>query len=243
MIGVGVLLSVPGTHAGEELQPQSQLRPHEPIYISGNEGFTLPGSGVVGGSGTEEDPYIIEGWEIDAGGSPYGIYIEKTDAHFVIRGVKIHGAQVQAIRLDSVKNGTIEGCELIENRVGIWLVDSSASRLVKNRLEENFAGIYLFSSKGNELVGNTVIASATTGILVRSSTDNLIYHNNLSDNWLNAFDEGANRWDDGREGNYWSDYTGEDADGDGIGDTPYEIPGGENRDRYPLMEPYVEEEE
>jgi len=47
-----------------------------------------------------------------------------------------------------------------------------------------------------------------------------------------------NSWDNGEEGNYWSDYTGEDLDGNGIGDTPYLIPDkGKATDNYPLMKP------
>ncbi|PVX25512.1 MAG: hypothetical protein CW691_04290 [Candidatus Bathyarchaeum sp.] len=38
--------------------------------------------------------------------------------------------------------------------------------------------------------------------------------------------------------NYWSDYNGTDADGDGIGDTPYTI-NEDNQDNYPLMEPVI----
>ena len=72
-----------------------------------------------------------------------------------------------------------------------------------------------------------------------SSYSNLLYRNNLIDNKQNAEEDTAmNSWDNGEEGNYWSDYTGEDLDGDGIGDTPYLIPDkGKAMDNYPLMKP------
>jgi hypothetical protein len=44
----------------------------------------------------------------------------------------------------------------------------------------------------------------------------------------------VNSWDNGVEGNYWSDYHGADANRDGIGDTPYLIDE-TNKDNYPLM--------
>ena len=47
-----------------------------------------------------------------------------------------------------------------------------------------------------------------------------------------------NYWDNGQQGNFWSDYNGIDNNNDGIGDTPYIIDEN-NSDNFPLMMPYV----
>jgi nitrous oxidase accessory protein NosD len=46
-------------------------------------------------------------------------------------------------------------------------------------------------------------------------------------------------WDNGREGNFWSNYNGTDTNGDGIGETAYVGSIYHNiTDRYPLTKPY-----
>ncbi len=58
-------------------------------------------------------------------------------------------------------------------------------------------------------------------------------------NGLQASDRGANEYDNGAHGNYWSDYTtrypnAQTSDGR-VWDTPYALAGGFNRDDYPLV--------
>ena len=95
---------------------------------------------------------------------------------------------------------------------------------------------------GNYILQNTLSNSFYAGIGIIDSSNNYLYHNNFKANRHQAYDDAANIWDDGYPsgGNYWSDYTGFDEDGDGIGDIPYAILDGINTDRYPLMEPYSE---
>jgi nitrous oxidase accessory protein len=54
-----------------------------------------------------------------------------------------------------------------------------------------------------------------------TATENVIVENLQPVRWRGAATTGDNRWAAGGRGNYWGDYAGFDAAGDGIGDVPY----------------------
>jgi parallel beta-helix repeat protein len=94
---------------------------------------------------------------------------------------------------------------------------------------------------------------ADTGGLEAYSSDNTIYQNNFVGNeqQIKNYDNKGNFWDNGVQGNFWSDYNGTDQNRDGIGDQPYIIMGlalnnevrslvpiVTGQDNYPLMMPF-----
>jgi len=101
----------------------------------------------------------------------------------------------------------------------------------------------------NNTITNNTIGYNNMGMRITSnSINNGIHHNNFLNNTDQGWDDGPNQWDNGYPsgGNYWGDHAGvdnfhgvnQDIPGpDGIGDSPYAIPGGSNEDRYPLMNP------
>ena len=156
----------------------------------------------------------------------------------------VNNLRMNGIFLDCASYNTIYG-NLIENNNyhGIRLEYASHNKIVNNSIVNNRGyGIYLWESGDNLLIRNTVKQSFWDGLMLGDNCEsNTIFHNNFIDNPENAYDETGNTWDNGSSGNYWSDYNGSDTDGDGIGDSPYQIPGNKSQDMYPLMKPYGEQ--
>lgn len=126
---------------------------------------------------------------------------------------------------------------------GVFLFWCEGNLIDNNTITHSGKGVYLAGSGcENNIVTNNNFSYNNVGVYARG-WHNKIYYNNFVNNTKNAHDEYASTWYKfilfGKSmGNYWDDYTGTDNNGDGIGDTPYNIPGGNSKDKYPLMKPY-----
>jgi parallel beta-helix repeat protein len=143
---------------------------------------------------------------------------------------------------------------------GIW-GGYSNSQAIGNRFVK-IKGIAMYYTGSNNVISFNSFLNNQRGLFFTGSQDlsknNIIYGNSFDHNSENAVvpwisDSPINRWDNGTIGNYWSNYNGTDANGDGIGDTPYILEtkyhnytSGEDvtlqkgKDNFPLMNPIGE---
>src|SRR5256884_3249270 len=141
---------------------------------------------------------------------------------------------------------TVKDSDVEFNIYGLHLQNSDDCVLVNNVLARQTYnspggyGLYLYASSRNRVTDNTIDSNINWGIWFSDAKENVIFHNNVVGNNPPVSDntEGSNVWYDKqtKEGNWWADYKGKDADNDSIGDTPYPIlgPGG-MVDPYPFV--------
>ena len=168
----------------------------------------------------------------------YGIWLESSSNNSII-GNNITNSSLGILFTMTSENNTVSRNGVKDNVNGIFFGDSSYyNEIIENDIKSNNqSGIYVGGYSAYNFITQNSLTNNIYGIKFDySSSDNTIYHNNFIDNTYQADTNLANLWDDGYPsgGNYWSDYTGVDADIDGIGDTPYII-NMNNIDHYPLI--------
>ena len=99
-----------------------------PIAILSDADFTAE-NGVVSGTGSSEDPYLIAGVEVTAApADAYGVRIENTQAAFVLRGVMVQGVTDlagAAVRIAFSSRGRLEACTISGSVNGFEIVSST----------------------------------------------------------------------------------------------------------------------
>jgi parallel beta-helix repeat protein len=168
----------------------------------------------------------------------YGILLYFSSDYNSISGNNITDHSSVAIGIGSSSgsssNNSITGNTVADSGFAIGLNNGFNNSISGNTITNNWYGISLGWSSNNRIQENTVANSDYYGINLYYSSDNRFYHNNFISNGAHYSENSANALDNGFEGNYWSDYNGDDANNDGIGDTPYIIDEN-NADHYPLM--------
>jgi len=135
-----------------------ELTPHAPISIESDEDFTWA-NGVVRGSGTLENPYVIEGWLIENSDN-YGIIIKNTRKHFVIVNCNIEN-NCYGVYLENVQNGKIEQVVVRRSRgYGLRLEDSENNVIINCTFENAYMSIH----GSNNMIFNNLCYDDSYGI-------------------------------------------------------------------------------
>ena len=186
--------------------------------LQGSYNGTRTDSLVIGQGPDQEYNETVAAWTI-------GIDLANENRHnLTVKNLNIMNFYIGMYIWTS--NNKIVGCAVSDNIVGI-LLSGDSNYLTENYITRNEEGIFFgVNQPGNEPL-NIVL------------TRNSFIENDVQFSGCVCKDynttEPVHTWDDGKEGNYWSDYNGTDKDADGIGDTPYVIDV-QNQARYPLMQ-------
>lgn len=219
-------------------------------------------STVIDGGGVGDVIYIFAHWVNVSG---FTVRNSGTGMSAMDAGIDVHSVRNCSITNNIVTNNKNYGIHvdssadtLVTDNIvtsnwapGIHLWLGRRTSVLNNSVYSNIGlGIRIYDSNSNTIANNNITSNGGWGIMLDNPTSgNLIYHNSIVGNNLEAYDWGASAFDNGYPsgGNYWGDYSGVDAmcgpsqdipGSDGIGDTAYTwIAAGTARDRYPLMSP------
>lgn len=155
--------------------------PHAPIEIDSDEDFLSLG---FNGSGSEFDPYIIEGYNITTTElATSAIFIAETTSYFLIRNCYLEsvfwGIYITDVAEDTVRIINTTCCYCIG---GIQIIRSPGSTLINNTCSNNSRGITLNDSPNSTLT-NSVCNNNEGGLVLDQSSSSTIAFNTFQNNF------------------------------------------------------------
>ncbi|MFX1379503.1 MAG: ABC transporter substrate-binding protein [Promethearchaeota archaeon] len=207
---------------GFQSNPMEKLWFHSVYYEYGSQLITTDYT-------LTSDMYFEEGNGLKIGAD--GITING-NGHKIIGSGSGSGVLISNYDSVTIKNLTIQGFH-----TGISIYGGDHNNITINYISDNKIGIIL-SSTLNEVTNNIIARNTWWGVFANGSS-NYIYRNLLINNSHQIL-AGLNVWVDpiNNVGNFWSNYWGNDSDGDYIGDT--DLPH-EGVDDAPLLDPSIPE--
>ena len=171
----------------------------------------------------------------------YGILFGPANSRNIISDNTINSNSEHGISFEQNNNNNTISGNIIKNngKSGISIVSNSKianyNNISGNTVSfNNDYGIYIYAFYGetnyNSIIGNNVSYNNNYGLYLRRlgnpsyCKDNEIYDNIFVNNPVRD-DGNPNFWNNSQVGNYYSNYPYRDQDENGIGDTPYNIPG------------------
>ncbi len=178
-----------------------------PIRIEGNSDFvTQAAAEGWSGDGSENNPYVIEGYEINGTGYGYGIYIGNTTLYLVVTNCYVHnisGILNYPYRLnDGIHFYTVQNGNVFSNIIsnceggGIRFTETENSIISDNYITNNYRGVSLGRSHNNVITHNTIhrdTHSPQTGIGLLYSNGNIINNNTISKYRYGIFEDTCKR--------------------------------------------------
>lgn len=174
----------------EILSYSLQVKPsavHSKISIVGNAQLNAFFAGNSS-DGTIGNPHIIQGFEINAGGTGSAIYIANTNKHVVIQGCTLQGSGSTSgsagIRLNNCTNVIIRSNSITANAMHGVQVEAGSRfiNIIGNTITANtYVGINLYYAR-DSIISKNVISGVSN-----SSSDGIILGNvmNVTASWNN----------------------------------------------------------
>ncbi len=132
--------------------------PHEVIRINSLDDLVVGENGIIDGTGSSSDPFVIRGWQIGELNGSSGIEVWNVNTHLRIQDVNVSYCNI-GVLLNNVSGVSIRDSFFYENILGVSVQYSDNCRVSGCTFRNNYFGMTItysdVSRSGNTFDGNT----------------------------------------------------------------------------------------